>query len=359
MIRDIHVLRTTHQLTGSLWPFLGTSLQGIGRALLWGLVAFTCPAWAGWEAGDFQSLPTLVVPDLAQFVADASQIPHPIQGYVVPSQTRTAHFQALLDAVFSAVDTMLAGYPQSAAPWCDIATRRAPHAQYAILRLWDQTSQRYFLYLKDIAPAGPQEAYLLINPEPTRRLVLGVPHTRDSTDPQTFENYTAQEGARLFTTLGARALLINGAPRCASPLQSRCTGGTTTQCGPGTVSQPVTVADAAHVTTTFFYVAHRHFFQHDATLKIAQLHGKASGSAQAIVGDGTPIKKQAGAVSVVFAQALAGWSPGATRRRVPGDESTRRRVVRHAQCRRPAGQPSWRGYLPTGYHTSEWPISSH
>jgi hypothetical protein len=45
--------------------------------------------------------------------------------------------------------------------------------------------------------------------------------------------------------------------------------------------------------------------QRDATLKIAQLHGKADGSAQAIIGDGTPIKKQAGAVSVVFARSLA------------------------------------------------------
>ena len=65
------------------------------------------------------------------------------------------------------------------------------------------------------------------------------------------------------------------------------------------------VADAAHVTTTFFYVAHRSLLQRDATLKIAQLHGKKDGSAQAIVGDGTPITPQAGAVSVVFARALA------------------------------------------------------
>jgi hypothetical protein len=49
------------------------------------------------------------VPDLVQFVADASQMPHPTQGYVVPSQTRTANFQALLKAVFQAGDTMLAG----------------------------------------------------------------------------------------------------------------------------------------------------------------------------------------------------------------------------------------------------------
>jgi hypothetical protein len=67
------------------------------------------------------------------------------------------------------------------------------------------------------------------------------------------------------------------------------------------------MADAAHVTTTFFYVAHRSFFQHDPTLKIAQLHGKAKeqGEAQAIVGDGTPVKERLGAVSVIFAQALA------------------------------------------------------
>jgi hypothetical protein len=193
---------------------------------------------------------------------------------------------------------------------------------------------------------------MLINPEPTRRLVLEVPHTRDSADPQTFENYTAQEGARLFTTLGARALLLNGATRCASPLQSRCTGGTTTQCGPGPTPHPVTVADAAHVTTTLFYVAHRRWLQHDATLKIAQLHGKANGSAQAIVGDGTPVKKQAGAVSVVFAQALAGFlgqrvdaCQGATPLKVPlcGTRNAEGRLVNHPggdACRQGATRAS-------------------
>ena len=276
-----------------------------GRVLFWSILALASPAWAGWESGDFQKLPTLEVSDLGQFVTDASQMPHPTQGYVVPSQTRTANFQALLKAVFQAVDTMLAGYPKGATPWCDIVTHQAPRAQYEIRRLWEQTSKRYFLYLKDIASAMPQEAYILINPEPTRRLVLGVPHTRDSADPQTSENYTAKEGAQLFTTLGARALLINGATRCASPLRSRCTGGTTTQCSRDATPRLVTVADAAHVTTTFFYVAHRSLLQRDATLKIAQLHGKADGPAQAIVGDGTPIKQQAGAVSVVFAGALA------------------------------------------------------
>jgi hypothetical protein len=127
-----------------------TSPRCVAHFLLWALLALAYPAWAGWESSDLQTLPTLVVPDLVQFVGDASQMPHPTQSYVVPSQTRTANFQALLDAVFNAVDTMLAGYPKGAPPWCDIVTHRAPRAQYAILRLWEQASQRYFLYLKDI-----------------------------------------------------------------------------------------------------------------------------------------------------------------------------------------------------------------
>jgi hypothetical protein len=228
-------------------------------------------------------LPTLSVTDLANFVADARHMPHPRRGYTVPERVRSEGFNALLDSVFSAIDSMLAGYPQGTKPWCDVVQHQAPSAHYAILRLWEQDSHRYFIYLKDTSTAGTQEAYIIINPEPTRNLLIEVPHARDSQDPKTYEDYTAQEGAKVFKDLGARALLINGATRCASPTLSRCTGGTTTQCRPDGSSQPVTVADAAHNTTTFFYLANQRFNRRYSTIKIAQLHGKTNGLAQARV----------------------------------------------------------------------------
>jgi hypothetical protein len=67
----------------------------------------------------------------------------------------------------------------------------------------------------------------------------------------------------------------------------------------------VTIADVAHTTTTFFFVAHQRLNQRHATIKIVQLHGKAEGLAQAIASDGTTAAGNESAVSVVFAQALA------------------------------------------------------
>src|SRR5918911_3925420 len=148
----------------SYWGHL-ERLGWCGRGILWAVLALAGPAWAGWESGNFQKLPTLSVTELANFVADARQMPHPTRGYAVPSTTRSASFNALLDAVFSAIDTMLAGFPYGAKPWCDVVQHKAPSAHYAIMRLWEQASQRYFIYLHDTSTAGPQEVHVIINPE--------------------------------------------------------------------------------------------------------------------------------------------------------------------------------------------------
>src|SRR5262245_9865407 len=124
-------------------------LGWVGWSLLWAMCALACPVWAGWEAGDFQTLPTISVTDLVLFVADARHMPHHTHGYTVPKRARADSFNALLDTVFSAIDTMLAEYPHRVQHWCDVVQHQAPRAHYAILRLWEKMSHRYFIYLKD------------------------------------------------------------------------------------------------------------------------------------------------------------------------------------------------------------------
>ncbi|MBI3534913.1 MAG: hypothetical protein HY072_05450 [Deltaproteobacteria bacterium] len=131
-------------------------------------------------------------------------------------------------------------------------------------------------------------------------MIIEVPHSRNYTG-SSAEDYTAREGGRIFKDLAARALLINGATRCAIADHSDCDG-TTDQCG--AAEEKNRRSDLSHEVQTLFQITHQKYNDRYAS-RVVQLHGKAEGEARAIVGDGTISDLRESSVAVLFAQALA------------------------------------------------------
>jgi hypothetical protein len=246
-----------------------------------------------WHAGNFRYLDDMSG-DLVMFVQG---LEHPNRGgYGKLSSTRTANFNLFLDALFTAIEASLAD--GSTGDWCGVQTK-AGAAGYAISRFYDTESGRWFVYVYDTTPFG--QAYFFINPFAKRNIVIEVPH-------EGFEAGTKTQGARLFKTLAARALLINKEHRCSDPDSSDCSGETNV-CG-GRCSGRFCESDVAHHTANTFHLLHVRYTDMDPVTKFVQLHGfDASPSDMAEIGDGTTNDSAPDSVSVLFANNLDKYVP--------------------------------------------------
>jgi len=245
-----------------------------------------------WHAGNFRALEDMSG-DLVTFVQG---LEHPNSGgYGKLSSTRTEHFNLFLDALFTALEASLAD--GSSGDWCGVKTK-ASAADYAIYRFYDTASGRWFVYAHDTTPFG--QAYVFINPFAKRNIVVEVPH-------EDFESGTKTQGARLFKTLAARALVINKEHRCSDPNTSVCSGETNV-CG-----RRFRESDVAHHTANSFHLLHMRYTDMDRVTKFVQLHGfEALPSDMAEIGDGTTNDHAPDSVSVLFANSLDAYVPTPT-----------------------------------------------
>lgn len=134
---------------------------------------------------------------------------------------------------------------------------------------------------RDRAGIGPTVA---IARNPTRDVVIEAPHP-------IIDRYSDREAAVLFVELGARALILSGANRCAAKESSSCSG-TTRVCGDG--KNPYRTSDPAHNPATLFHTSHLYFTREWAKSIVFQPHGFANkgNSVWFVISDGSKEKRQ-------------------------------------------------------------------
>ena len=164
---------------------------------------------------------------------------------------------------------------------------------YDLFNLPDGAGQTYLVVKEKSAGFRGLGTYI-INPRYQRNVALEVPHPF-------FDTGTPEEGAQLFTGLGARILLIAGTHRCADSAASSCTG-KTKACSPGE-SQAFRVSDLGHSLPSFFQGAHE-ASDHAGMITIS-LHGNSSEAPDVEVSDGTNAPQHADALVIRFRNALA------------------------------------------------------
>ena len=244
-----------------------------------------------WHAGNFRRLPSLTVTDFIPFVGG---LPTTTGGYGTLSASRTQKFQIFLDGLFTAIDASLAD--GNTGDWCGVKAQ-ATAAGYEVFRLRDTVTGRWFVYGRDKTTFG--QAYFFINPFAKRNIVIEVPH-------HGFDTGTAEQGARLFLGLAARALLVNKEHRCSDPANTPCSGATSGPCPGNTLRR----SDVAHDERNTFHVLHQHLTGMDPVTKFVQLHGYGDPGEpddlddMAEIADGTTTDVNAGSVSVLFASKL-------------------------------------------------------
>ncbi len=245
-----------------------------------------------WHAGNFRYLPQ-VSGDLATFV---DQLEHPnAAGFGKVSTTREGNFTTFLDALFAAITA--SRNDGNTGDWCGVRAA-ADAAGYEVQRFYDTVSGRWFIFGYDTTGFG--HAYFFINPYAKRNLVVEVPH-------EPSEIGTGVQGARLFTSLAARALIINKEHRCSDPDATTCSG-TTSSCG-GAYRE----SDVAHHERNTFHLLHRRFNDMDPATRFVQLHGMTGSSTDmAVIADSSTSDFDARSVSVAFANALDGYVPSAS-----------------------------------------------
>jgi hypothetical protein len=164
----------------------------------------------------------------------------------------------------------------------DIAAsrRHAGDAGYTVVEMSD-AGRRYVLFFESgRAGIGPTVA-IAVNP--ARDLVIEAPHP-------IIDRYSDRQAAVLFLELGARALVIAGANRCAAKAESPCSGKTRV-CGDG--NNPYRASDPAHNPATLFHVAHRVFSRQWPQSVVVQPHGFNNGGSSVwfVISDGSTEKR--------------------------------------------------------------------
>jgi len=234
-----------------------------------------------WASGNVRYLGSMPQPggyDLDAFAGNRTLMPRP-SSYDTISATRAASVRTLMTAVLDASSASLAD-PNTGA-WCSVRTK-ARTAGYWVRRFYDTESGRYLVYGQDTL-TGSQQAYFFVNPAYKRNVAVEVPH--EPVDP------TGVEAARVFRDLAARALVINGAHRCASPTRSPCDGKTHTCGGFYRLSDP------AHHRANAFHAIH--LALDDKGMRVAQLHRQSSVN-RVVADDGTTNADDASSVAVTF-----------------------------------------------------------
>jgi len=90
-----------------------------------------------------------------------------------------------------------------------------------------------------------RDPIVILNLKPRRELIIGAPHVG-------FERAIGEQATVLMRDVGARAVILNGADRCASAAHTACDG-TTAVCG---ASEPYRDSDVGHNVDTLFHIAH-------------------------------------------------------------------------------------------------------
>jgi hypothetical protein len=246
-----------------------------------------------WHAGNFRQLPSVQ----ADLVATVAGLAHPNAGaYGTLSTSRTQKFLVFLDGLFTAIDDSLAD--GDTGDWCSVQAQAAD-AGYAVRRFRDTVTGRWFVYGYDTTSFG--QAYFFINPFAKRNIVIEVPH-------EGFDLDTAAQGARIFTALAARALIINKEHRCSDSQTTACSGASSGPCTGGTFRR----SDVSHEERNTFHILHQHFSDLDGVTKFVQLHGfGGTSSDMAEIADGTTTDVNGSSVSVLFASKLDTYVPSA------------------------------------------------
>jgi hypothetical protein len=164
----------------------------------------------------------------------------------------------------------------------DMAAARANAAAagYEIIEKAEGGRRYLILMERGRAGIGPTVA---IAANPARDVVIEAPHP-------IIDRYSDRQAAVLFLKLGARALVISGANRCAAKDESPCSGKTRV-CGGG--NEPYRASDPAHNPATLFHVAHLYFSRLWPKSIVFQPHGldNRGSSVWFIISDGSTEKR--------------------------------------------------------------------
>ncbi len=136
---------------------------------------------------------------------------------------------------------------------------------YQVVEFIDRPHQsERVVMLRENLPVTTGWGTYVLRPDPGRDLLIEVPHPLA-------DSRTRTEGAVLFRSLSARALLVAGAHRCANAAPANC-GGTTIACGQ---VGPYRESDVAHATQTMFQAAHQALAACAGESLTIQLHGNS------------------------------------------------------------------------------------
>lgn len=174
---------------------------------------------------------------------------------------------------------------------------------YSLSSYRDDDTGGGWLVLSEQGP-GRGGGTFIINLSPARDLWLETPHADSDAG-------TLRQGAEQLVALGARALLITGANRCAGAAASPCSG-TTRVCG----TAGLRVSDVAHYANNFFTAAHRALrdtYPQGIAVSVHGMDVSEDGPEAAVVSDGTS-KDRAGSLSVRLRDALNLRLPAGPRR---------------------------------------------
>ena len=161
-------------------------------------------------------------------------------------------------------------------------TRKAAKTAGYRLRQVTQAGRDYLVLFDLLRSVGPT---IVLAKTPLRELIIEAPHG-------IADRATDIQSAIALTQLGARALLLAGAHRCASRSESSCSGRTWV-CGDGRA--PYRTSDTAHNPDTRFHTAHLILTNAWPKALVVQLHGFAIKNTDALVvlSDGS-LEKRAG-----------------------------------------------------------------
>ncbi len=162
------------------------------------------------------------------------------------------------------------------------ATVAAGKAGYGIQRI-EQGGVGYVIMQDTRRPVVGATVYLAT--APTRDIILSAPHP-------VVDWATDIESAIAMPKLGARALILAGANRCAALRKSSCSGHTSV-CGS---RERYRASDGAHNTATLFHLAHAVLARSWPQSVVVQLHGfgRRDTRAWVVLSDGSYAKRPRG-----------------------------------------------------------------
>lgn len=200
------------------------------------------------------------------------------------------------------------------------ARRHAAAAGYVVVPRTQDGRDYTILLEKDNAGVGPAVA---IATAPVRDAIIEAPHPVKDRD-------TDRQATVLFLELGARALILSGANRCAARDESPCSGRTRI-CGDG--RSPYRTSDPAHNPATLFHLAHRYFTRRWPQSVVVQPHGfrNAGSPVWFVISDGTREKRTPD-----------GALTGRVRDRIRASLGRRDRAV---SCQDPSDRDIWSRWL--------------